>query len=202
MLNQVHGAVVHRVSKPGEHDGLPGDALVTTEPDLVLGIWHGDCASVTFAGGKPDGSGVLGVAHAGWRGLADGVLSATVSTMRSLGATTITTEIGPHIGPCCYEFGHADLATVAASIGVEPEVITGRSRGGHAALDVAAAVKASLAQDCIEVTSVGPCTGCGAATYWSHRSRQETGRQVTAAWMSSAGMSSAGMSSTVGAVRA
>jgi polyphenol oxidase len=186
MLNQVHGTAVHHVTAPGEYDGVAGDALVTTAPNVVLGIWHGDCASVTFVGRARSGSGVLGVAHAGWRGLADGVLGSTVATMRSVGAVTITAEIGPHIGPCCYEFGAADLATVAKSLTADPDAITGRTTGGQPALDVAAAVTVALARHDVPVTAIGPCTGCDAATYWSYRVRQDTGRQVTAAWMSSA----------------
>jgi polyphenol oxidase len=185
MLNQVHGADVLHVTKPGEHDGVRGDSLVTTAPNLVLGVWHGDCASVTFAGHTTGGSGVLGVAHAGWRGLVGGVLDATAASMRNMGAVTVAAEIGPHIGPCCYEFGRADLATVAESVGVEPAYLTGRTRYGQPALDVAAAARAALARHDITVTSVGPCTGCDAATFWSHRARRESGRQVTAAWMSS-----------------
>jgi polyphenol oxidase len=185
MLNQVHGTDVLHVTEPGQHDGVRGDALVTTVPDLVLGIWHGDCASVTFAGQTADGSVVLGVAHAGWRGLVGGVLDATAASMRKMGAATITAEIGPHIAPCCYEFGAADLATVAESAGVEPAVVTGRTRHGQPALDVAAAVGAALGRHDITISSVGPCTSCEGATFWSHRARRELGRQVTAAWISS-----------------
>jgi YfiH family protein len=80
------------------------DAMVTATPGLVLGVLTADCQPVLFADAK---AGVIGAAHAGWRGTFDGVLEATVGAMERLGATRgdITAVIGPTISQPAYEVG-------------------------------------------------------------------------------------------------
>ncbi len=93
--------------------GVEGDALVTTRPGVVLAVLTADCAPVALA--SPEG--VVAVAHAGWKGAEVGILEATVEVMRAHGATHIDAALGPCIGPCCYEFGPADLDRLAARFG-------------------------------------------------------------------------------------
>ena len=111
-LRQVHGAevVVVTADNVGEVTGLEADALVTAEPDLVLAVQTADCVPVVFSSDV----GVIGVAHAGWRGLEAGVIERTVEAMRDLGADSPSAVIGPHIHGDCYEFG-ADRARPAGS---------------------------------------------------------------------------------------
>ena len=84
-LTQVHGVAVAEVDAAGwaEGEGPAADAMVTRRPGVALGIVTGDCAPVLFADAE---AGVVGAAHAGWRGAAAGVLEATVAAMERLGA--------------------------------------------------------------------------------------------------------------------
>lgn len=102
-LNQVHSADVLVVEEPFE--GRPrADAMVTATPGLALGVLTADCQPVLFADAA---AGVIGAAHAGWRGAKDGVLEATVAAMVSLGARreAIAAVIGPTISQAAYEVG-------------------------------------------------------------------------------------------------
>lgn len=106
-LHQVHGALAVTVTAPWAHsDGRPqADAMVTNRPGIALGIVTADCAPVLFADSS---AGVIGAAHAGWRGAVGGVLEATITAMRALGARDVAAAIGPCIAQDSYEVG-ADL---------------------------------------------------------------------------------------------
>lgn len=107
-LMQVHGADVIEVTEPwAPGHGPRGDALVTTRPDIALGVITADCTPILLADTV---AGVAGAAHAGWRGAVAGVIEAVVAAMTRLGATPdrITAAIGPCIGQESYEVG-ADL---------------------------------------------------------------------------------------------
>jgi len=107
-VHQVHGVAVAQVTDgwaPGA--GPRADALVTNRPGVALGIVTGDCAPVLFADPV---AGVVGAAHAGWRGALAGVLEATLDAMIGLGAQTDRSiaAVGPCIGAASYEVA-ADL---------------------------------------------------------------------------------------------
>lgn len=107
-LTQVHGPDVVRVEtpwRPGE--GPRADAAVTATPGIAIGIVTADCAPVLFADAE---AGVVGGAHAGWRGALSGVLEATLTAMEALGADRrrIAAAVGPCIGQASYEVA-ADL---------------------------------------------------------------------------------------------
>jgi copper oxidase (laccase) domain-containing protein len=176
MLDEVHGTRVVVVDAPGAADGAVGDALVTGEPHAVLGVWTGDCAPVVMV--APDGR--FGAAHAGWKGLAGGVLDALAVAVESGGAGGVRAYLGPVIGPCCYEFGRRELAAVARGLGVEDPAITGRTRWGAPSLDVPSAVTLALGRRAIPVDRHPACTRCD-RRYFSHR-RGDPQRHVTAAW--------------------
>ena len=102
-VHQVHSATAITVDAP--HTEKPrADALVTTTPGLALSVLSADCQPVLFADAD---AGVIGAAHAGWRGALDGVLHATVDAMVALGARreNITAIIGPSISQRAYEVG-------------------------------------------------------------------------------------------------
>ncbi|GAC1355386.1 MAG: peptidoglycan editing factor PgeF [Acidimicrobiales bacterium] len=169
---QVHGAAVHVVTGPGSVRGTDGDALVSASADAPLAIFTADCAPVAFG----SANGVAGVAHAGWRGLRAGILQATVSAMRDLGAVGIVAALGPCIRAECYEFGADDLADVVAHLGAGVAAVTS---SGRPALDLPAGVARALADVDVELVSdAGACTACS-VTYFSHRARREPQRQAT-----------------------
>jgi polyphenol oxidase len=196
MLHEVHGVGLVEVTTPGGGDRSTGDVLVTDRAGAALGVWAGDCAPVVVVGEL----GRFAVVHAGWRGLAAGVLDVAAAAVASDGGGVTAALLGPSIGPCCYEFGRSDLEAVAAGVGTHPDSITSTTSTGALALDVAAAVTAGLARHGVTVDHVtvdhgggdhggdGPragcrpvCTGCG-GQHSSHRARAELERHVLVAW--------------------
>ena len=104
-LTQAHGIAVATVETPWPETARPeADAMVTNRPGVLLGIVTGDCAPVLFADAE---AGVIGAAHAGWRGAVSGVIEATLDAMEALGARRgrIAAAIGPCIGQASYEVG-------------------------------------------------------------------------------------------------
>ncbi|HWT99142.1 MAG TPA: peptidoglycan editing factor PgeF [Terriglobales bacterium] len=102
---QVHSAKAVVVEQPWARDAAPQvDGMVTAKPGVTLGILTADCAPVLFADEK---AGVIGAAHAGWKGAITGVLQATVEKMVENGAKAgrIRAAIGPCIGQMSYEVG-------------------------------------------------------------------------------------------------
>ena len=175
-LRQVHGADVVVAERPGQHQGTEADALVTARPGVPIAVQTADCGAVVLTSAE----GVLGAAHAGWRGLAAGVVQRTVDRMRALGATEVVAHVGPMIHPECYEFGAEDLAAVREALG---PAVEGRTSAGAPALDVPSAVAAALAAADVAVGTTSPgCTACEADRWYSHRARKETGRMAAVVW--------------------
>ena len=102
-VHQVHSADVVHISGP-QSDRPKADALVTAKPGIALSILTADCQPVLFSDPQ---AGVIGAAHAGWRGSVDGVLEATLDAMEQLGAkrANVTAVIGPCISQRAYEVG-------------------------------------------------------------------------------------------------
>lgn len=102
MAKQVHSARVLRVTGPWSGPPPEADGLVTDKPGLLIGVVTADCAPVLFADAE---AGVVGAAHAGWRGAVGGVLENTVAAMEQLGArrANISAAIGPTIAQASYE---------------------------------------------------------------------------------------------------
>ena len=106
-VHQVHSPTVVRVEQPWPRDERPhADAMVTDRPGLLLGVLTADCAPVLFA---DDAAGVVGAAHAGWRGALAGVTDATIEAMEALGARRerIAAAVGPCIAQPSYEVDDA-----------------------------------------------------------------------------------------------
>lgn len=101
---QVHSALVRIAEDWGENGRPEGDALVTSRPGLALSVLTADCAPVLFADTR---AGVIGAAHAGWKGAVGGVLEATIAAMERLGAERgrLVAAIGPCIARRSYEVG-------------------------------------------------------------------------------------------------
>jgi YfiH family protein len=95
---QVHSPTVHRAHAGAR--GEPGDGLWTDEPRLPMLAMSADCLPIAIA--RTEGERALAVLHAGWRGLAEGVVAAGVA---ALGDGRKAAVVGPAIGPCCYEVG-------------------------------------------------------------------------------------------------
>lgn len=103
-IHQTHSATAIEVGAPQEGTAPKADALVTRTPGLAISILTADCQPVLFADAE---HGVIGAAHAGWKGALDGILEATLDAMEALGAQRATTRaaIGPSISQRAYEVG-------------------------------------------------------------------------------------------------
>jgi hypothetical protein len=175
-LHQVHGAEVVCVGERGGVGGdLDADALVTDAPGTALAVFTADCAPLAMTSAE----GLIGIAHAGWRGLLAGVIAATADAMRRLGAGPISAVLGPCIRAGCYEFGPADLDAVAAVLG---DGVRATTNWGTPALDLAAGVRLAAERAGVSITTdLGACTACSDAWY-SYRARAETSRQAMVIW--------------------
>lgn len=114
--HQVHSADVVTVTEAGGPAGVRADGLVTRVPGLALSVLAADCQPVLFA---DPGAGVIGAAHAGWKGALAGVLEATLDAMEALGAdrAATTAVIGPCISQRAYEVGPEFFDAVMAEDG-------------------------------------------------------------------------------------
>jgi YfiH family protein len=175
-LRQVHGAGVVVVEGAVAVEGDEGDALVTTSADMALAVLTADCAPVALA--SPEG--VVAAVHAGWAGLAAGVVDRAVDAMRRLGATTVDAALGPCIHAECYEFGPDELDRVAHVLG---DGVRGVTAAGMPALDLPAAVVAAVHRaGAALVADEDVCTACTADRCFSHRARGEAERQAMLVW--------------------
>ncbi len=177
-LRQVHGVAV--AVEPAE-DEPEADAAVTAAPGCVLAILTADCLPVVLAARDGD---EIAAAHAGWRGLAAGVLEATVAAMRTPPAGLVA-WLGPAAGPLAYEIG-AEVR--AAFVDVDPgaDAAFVATRSGHWRVDLYALarrrlVAAGLAMDAIH--GGGLCTISDPARFYSHRRDGRCGRMATVAWI-------------------
>lgn len=112
-LHQIHSIEVVTALSPGWAERPRADAVVTRDPDIAISVLTADCAPVLFADAE---AGVVGAAHAGWRGALGGVLEATVAAMVRLGAVParIAAVVGPTISLRAYEVGPDFLDTFLA----------------------------------------------------------------------------------------
>lgn len=173
---QVHGCDVVVVDGQRPWHAVEADALVTADPAVAVAIRTADCAPVALAGGA-----VAAVAHAGWRGLAAGVLERTLAEMHGLGATAVEAALGPCIHAECYEFGRAELDLLVDRFG---DGVRATTANGSLALDLRAAVRRALSDLGVPlVYDADVCTACAKHDYWSHRARGEAQRQATVVWL-------------------
>jgi len=171
-LTQVHGAAVVPVARPWPAGAGPrADAMVTDRPGLALGIVSADCAPVLFADPK---AGVVGAAHAGWRGALAGVLEATVAAMVALGARPdhIAAAVGPCIARDSYEVG-ADLRdAVLARAPQDARFFAPGQRAQRWQFDLAGYCAARLAAAGVAtIAQADADTVADEARFFSHRRR-------------------------------
>lgn len=184
-ISQVHGvAVVDAASVGPDQPVRVADASYASAPAVVCAVMTADCLPVLFA--DLDGK-VVGAAHAGWRGLADGVLGATVAAMRAAGAGDITAWLGPAIGKHRFEVG-VDVMERFMMDAVEPQLVAAAfaaypGRPGKYLADMNALARLLLAHDGIDDVAGGNyCTASDAACFYSYRRDGVTGRLASLIW--------------------
>ncbi|WP_332877938.1 peptidoglycan editing factor PgeF [Massilia sp. S19_KUP03_FR1] len=182
-LAQVHGVTVVDAATVGV-SAPEADASIATQAGVACAIMTADCLPVLFADmqGK-----VVGGAHAGWRGLAAGVLGATVRAMRSAGAGEITAWLGPAIGPAAFEVGEDVRATFLAAVtGAQDAFKHYPGRPGKYLADMNMLARMLLAADGVTRVWGGEhCTVTEAELFYSYRRDGITGRQASLIWINS-----------------
>lgn len=151
---------------------------MTSTPGTVLAILTADCLPVIFA--ADDGSEV-GAAHAGWRGLAAGVLENTVAAMRAA-PERLLAWLGPAAGPQAYEVGEEVRDAFLVHDARAAEVFAA-TRPGHWLVDLYALARRRLAAAGVNrVHGGGLCTMSDPQRFYSHRRDRRTGRMATLVW--------------------
>ena len=171
-LHQVHGAAV--IDADATREGMKADAAVARRKGTVCAVKVADCMPVLLADEQAT---VVGAAHAGWRGLAAGVLEATLEQMRTR-PEKIMAWLGPAIGPRVYEVGED---VYAAFPGHESAFTP--NRPGHWLLDLYAIARAKLeARGVRRIHGGGFCTFSD-ARFFSYRRDQGQKRMAAAIWL-------------------
>ncbi len=185
-VHQIHSAVSVTVSVPWDDEARPrADAIVTNRPGLALGIVTADCAPVLFADVE---RGVIGAAHAGWKGALAGVTDATIVAMEVLGGRReyVIAAIGPCIARASYEVDAAFRNRFVDEDPANESFFADARRAGHAHFDLEAYVAQRLAAAGIgQVIALGLDTYTDADRFYSfrratHRGENDYGRQLSA----------------------
>lgn len=181
-LRQVHGAAVLRLHSDAPALAQPADAAITTDAGVACTVLVADCLPVLFA--APAGRGV-GAAHAGWRGLAGGVLEATVAALCEAAPCTpgeLLAWLGPCIGPRQFEVGPDVLAAFASGAHFVPRPRPDGSMRWLADLPGLARERLR-AMGVTQVSGGAWCTVEDASRFFSFRRDGVTGRMAAAAWL-------------------
>ncbi len=169
-VHQIHSPDVVTVTAPWQPAQAPrADAMVSDRPGIALGVLTADCAPVLFA---DPAAGVVGAAHAGWRGALDGVIAATVAAMAALGARRhrICAAIGPCIAQPSYEVGGGFPAPFLAADATNDRFFIAAARPDHWQFDLPGFVLSQLAQAGIaDPTNLGEDTYPAPELYFSYR---------------------------------
>jgi YfiH family protein len=167
---QIHSPEVVTVGEPWEHDARPrADAMVTRTPGIALGISTADCGPVLFADAQ---AGVIGAAHAGWRGAFTGVIEKTIAAMEDLGAARarIAVALGPMIRQVNYEVGPEFVARFREADASNARFFAPSPREGHAMFDLAGYSAHRLREAGIgAVDDLGLCTCADPERFYSYR---------------------------------
>lgn len=175
-LTQVHGT---EVATLGRDEPGSADAAVALGPGLVCAVLVADCLPVFLASRAGDR---VGLAHAGWRGLAAGIVEATVAAL-AIEPTQLIAWLGPVIAPAAFEVGaEVRAAFVAAEPAAAAEFRPGRA--GRWLADLPALARRRLAACGVtEVHGGGLCTFADPARFYSFRRDGQTGRMAALAWL-------------------
>ena len=167
---QIHSALAIQVHNPWSRGSSPrADAMVCDRPGLVLGVLTADCAPVLFADGK---AGVVGAAHAGWRGARSGILEACLEEMQKLGAVLSETfvAVGPCIAQKSYEVGVEFYEIFLDEDKDNEKFFINALRSGHYLFDLTGYIKKRLTlQGVASVEGLGIDTFSNPEHYFSYR---------------------------------
>lgn len=168
---QVHGSCVALLQR-GEAVPVAADAIVSHDPGAPVGIVTADCVPILAC---CDSGEVVAAIHAGWRGLAAGVVERGIAVLREQAPSrsSLQAVIGPHIGACCYEVDEPVLGPLRARFGAQLSIALAESAPGRWLLDLAAVVAIALERSGIQGDALGrvpaACTFCEPERFHSYR---------------------------------
>lgn len=171
---QVHGIAVAR-TKDGSAEPGEADVIISSDTSCPVGVVTADCVPVLVA--SADGGAVAAI-HAGWRGLAAGVVESGITALRRVAGAelALVAVMGPHIGPCCYEVDEPVLGPLRERFGDSVDAAArpvGPARPGHWMLDLGFLVALDLARAGVAEPNRGRirdgCTFCNPQWFHSYR---------------------------------
>jgi YfiH family protein len=181
---QVHGDVV--VSADEGDDLGEADACIATRPGVTVGIVTADCVPVLVAAGDR----AVAAVHAGWRGLACGVIPRALEEIQRVApGASLVAVIGPAIGPCCYEVDAPVIDAMRERFGEAAGPALAAGRAGHAQLDLALLARQALRTAGVPEASIGAanvCTHCDSERFHSFR-RDGAGAGRLLSWVQVSG---------------
>jgi len=169
---QVHGSKAMIVTAKNADTTLSCDALLTNERGVTVGVRTADCLPVLFCDEKAT---AVAASHAGWRGLAGGILQSTVNQFENafqIQSSSLHAYVGPSICQSCFETGPevADIFQQKVDFSIEPFCRAGRDDRRHIDLQgIARQILIGMGLLPTQITRSGECTCCHPETYWSHR---------------------------------
>jgi len=173
---QIHSPDVVVADEPWTGEDRPrADAIVTRVPRLAIGVSTADCGPLLFADSE---AGVIGAAHAGWRGALTGVIEATIAAMEGLGAdrSRITAALGPTIRQPNYEVGPEFEERFLAADPGNARFFSRSHRQGHAMFDLAGYITERVARaDVTQFEDLGLCTYAEPERFFSYRRTTQNG---------------------------
>lgn len=184
-VHQIHSPEVITIDAPWPDDNRPrADAMVTDRPGLALGILTADCAPVLLADRE---AGVIGAAHAGWKGAFAGVVEATVAAMERLGAdrARIAAAVGPCIARKSYEVDEGFFRRFAEAEPENERFLAAGEREGHHLFDLEGFVLSRLAAAGLDrIEALGEDTYAQPDRFFSyrratHKGEPDYGRQIS-----------------------
>jgi polyphenol oxidase len=187
---QVHGSTVQLVreiaGRGGEAVPIDADGHATALAGVGVMVLTADCLPMALGAATDGGEAVVAMAHAGWRGLAAGVLEHAVRALHELGATgPIEAVVGPGAGVCCYEVGEEVHAAFAGQIGPDAAGPTSDEYRHGNNIDLRAIARDKLlAAGVAEVSHAEACTICDERFFSFRREGERAGRQAGVAWLS------------------
>ncbi len=183
-VHQCHSPDVVVVDASYNGDRPKADALVTAAPGVILGVLAADCGPILFCDGQ---NGVIGAAHAGWKGALGGVLENTIEAMVSIGSerSAIVACLGPSIGPSSYEVGPEFVDRFLGYDRSYEAFFKPSQKERHAYFDLQALTLKRLADAGVEATSLALDTYPDEERFFSyrrttHRGEPDYGRQISA----------------------
>lgn len=182
--HQVHSPEVVTIDDAEDLPRRPADAMVTAVPGIILGVLTADCGPILFA--DPD-AGVIGAAHAGWKGAFDGVLEATIGAMERLGAgrERIVAALGPSIAQPDYEVGPEFYERFIARDPADVRYFEPSGKPGHFLFDLPGLTVDRLRKAGVSASGLAVSTYSDERLFYSfrrttHRREQDYGRQISA----------------------